>query len=92
MKTKCLAILFLSMVGFGCGDKDDSGTAGTASECGSFNDTRSFFGDVQYDSLCWEAGNQRSCDEHDNADEICSTLQDFLDATGGGNANECDYC
>ena len=93
MRTLFATAIVFSAIIAGCGDKDDTGSDRTSGgECGSFNDTSSYYNDIQYDSFCWEAGNQRSCDAHDNADEICDTLQSFLDETGGGSASTCPYC
>jgi len=76
---------------------DNTGAAASggdgANECDAFSDTTSYFGDIQFDSICWQAGVYRTCKADSEADQTCGSLGSFLEAVGASESvSVCPYC
>ena len=71
-----------------------SGGGGSGSAaCSAFSDATSYFGDIQYDAHCWQAGIARNCGLLVEADQTCAVLSEFLIATTSDQpVGDCPYC
>ena len=88
----CESYLVCSDYGY-CEDPygDGSSSSGSGDECATFNDTTAYFGDTQLDTTCLSAGLYDTCDQYDEWEYACATVENLLDCCWDGGGS-CPYC